>query len=97
MLQQKFAAQLYTVRDEVKADFPGVLRELKAMGWAGVQISGLHGWDAQEVAAVLKETGLGTAGMHISLDRLTNDLDNVLAEAALFQTPDIVCPSLPAN
>lgn len=94
-MRQKFAAQLYTLREEVKQDFPGVLREVKAMGWPGVQISGLHGWDPQIIAATLRETGLGVAGMHVALDRLRNDLDGVLAEARLFGTRDLVCPSVP--
>ncbi|WP_010273717.1 sugar phosphate isomerase/epimerase family protein [Paenibacillus senegalensis] len=94
-MKHKFAAQLYTLREELKQDFPAVLRELKQMGWAGVQISGLHGFDAEEIAAVLKETGLGTAGMHVALDRLRNDLDEVLREALLFDTKDLICPAIP--
>ncbi|MDF2671701.1 MAG: xylose isomerase [Paenibacillus sp.] len=94
-MKQKFAAQLYTLRNELEKDFPGVLRELKRMGWAGVQISGLRGYSAQEIAAVLQETGLGTAGIHVSLDRLCNELNEVLEEARLFNTRDVVCPFLP--
>jgi sugar phosphate isomerase/epimerase len=94
-MKHKFAAQLYTVRNELEKDFPGVLRELKKMGWAGVQISGLRGYSAEEIAAVLKETGLGTAGMHVGLDRLQNDLAGVLKEAVLFNTKDLVCPNMP--
>lgn len=96
-MRHKFAAQLYTVRNELEKDFPGVIRDLKKMGWAGVQISGLRGYSAEEVAAVLKETGLGTAGMHVGLDRLRNDLEGIIAEAKLFHTKDLVCPSLPGE
>lgn len=94
-IESKFAAQLYTVREELKTDFPNVLRELKKMGWAGVQISGLHGYDPKEIASVLDETGLGTAGMHIPLQRLTDDLEQVLEEARIFHTRDVICPYLP--
>lgn len=96
-MRGKFAAQLHTLREELKQDFPNVLRELKKMGWAGVQISGLHGYDPEEIAAVLKETGLGAAGMHTPLDRMQNELDQVLREATLFNTKDIVCPALPED
>lgn len=80
----KFAAQLYTLRDELKKDFYETLRTLRKMGWSAVQIDGLHGYPAAEIAAVLKETGLKTAGMHIGLDRMTGELDVVLEEARLF-------------
>lgn len=96
-MRQKFAAQLYTLRNELEQDFPGVLRELKKMGWGGVQISGLRGYTAQEISAVLKETGLGTAGIHVSIDRLREELDVVLEEATLFNTKDVVCPYLPES
>ncbi|WP_257345909.1 sugar phosphate isomerase/epimerase family protein [Pseudalkalibacillus decolorationis] len=97
-MREKFAAQLYTVRDELKKDLPFVFRELKKMGWAGVQLSGLpQGYNPQEIASLLKETGLGTAGMHISLEQLENDLESVLEEATLYNTKDIVCPYLPGG
>ncbi|UCZ52797.1 sugar phosphate isomerase/epimerase [Bacillus shivajii] len=87
----KYAAQLYTLRNELKEDFPGVLRELKKRGWEAVQIDGLFGYSAEEISAVLKETGLESAGMHIGLDRMKHDLDNVIKEAILFNTKDIFC------
>ncbi|MGM0838471.1 MAG: sugar phosphate isomerase/epimerase family protein [Bacillota bacterium] len=90
-MKHKFAAQLYTVRTEISKDFPGVLRELKKMGWEAVQIDGLFGYAAEEIADVLQETGLKTAGMHVSLDRMNNELEVVLNEAKLFQTTDFFC------
>ncbi|MGM7702763.1 sugar phosphate isomerase/epimerase family protein [Pseudalkalibacillus sp. Hm43] len=94
-MREKFAAQLYTLRDQLQDDFPGVLRELKKMGWSGVQISGLFGFSKEEVASVLQETGLKAAGMHVGLDRLRGDLQSVVEEAEAFQTKDLVCPYVP--
>lgn len=94
-MKHKFAAQLYTLRDELEQDFPGVLRELKRMGWQAVQISGLRGHTAEEIAVALRETGLRTAGMHISLEMINNDLPEVLRQAELFGTKDLVVPYLP--
>lgn len=90
-MKQKFAAQLYTLRNEIQKDFPGVLRTLKKMGWEAVQIDGLFGYPDEDIAAVLKETGLKTAGMHISLERMNNELKTVLKEADLFGTTDFFC------
>ncbi|GGI45292.1 sugar phosphate isomerase [Paenibacillus marchantiophytorum] len=95
MIKHKLAAQLYTLRNEVKKDFPTVLRELKTMGWEAVQIDGLHGYAAADIAAVMKELGLQTAGMHVGLNRMQTDLDAVLEEARLFNTRDFICHSLP--
>lgn len=95
MIRHKLAAQLYTLRNEVKKDFEAVLRELGKMGWAAVQIDGLHGNPARDIAAVMKEVGLQTAGMHVGLERMKTDLDAVLEEARLFDTKDFICHSLP--
>jgi len=96
-MKHKFAAQLTTVRDLVKQDFPGTLREIKKMGWPAVQISRLWGWEAKEVAAALRETGLQVAGMHVSYDRLEEDWEAVLEEAVMFNTKDIVLKSMPGK
>ncbi|MCM3111197.1 sugar phosphate isomerase/epimerase family protein [Lederbergia lenta] len=97
-MEQKFAAQLFTLREELTKGIAPVFRELKEMGWAGVQISALPAnHNPEEVADALRETGLGTAGMHISLDRLENDLENVIKEADLYGTRDIICPFLPQD
>jgi sugar phosphate isomerase/epimerase len=93
----KFAVALYTLRDELKRDFPGTLRVLKKMGWAGVQIGALYQNKAEDIARLMKELGLRAAGLHVGLDRLRNDLDGVLAEAEVFGTKDLVLPYLEEN
>lgn len=94
-MKHKFAAQLMTLHRQTEEDFPGVLRAVREMGWPAVQISGLRGWLAKDIAAVLKETGLATAGVHVLLERLLNELDVVMEEAAIFNTRDIICPYMP--
>lgn len=93
-IKHKFAAQLYTLRNELQQDFLGTLRTLKGMGWPAVQISGLCNHTKHQISAALQETGLKTAGMHVPVDRLRGDLAEVIAEAQLFQTKDLICPFL---
>ncbi|MFC5402207.1 sugar phosphate isomerase/epimerase family protein [Cohnella soli] len=90
-MKHKFAAQLYTLRDELEKDFPATLRRLKKMGWEAVQIDGLFGLRPNEIAQVLKETGLRAAGMHVGLDRMNNELEAVLEEGRAFGTKDFFC------
>ncbi|WP_121613407.1 sugar phosphate isomerase/epimerase family protein [Mesobacillus foraminis] len=93
-MDHKFAAQLYTVRENLKEEgIRPVFKKLKEMGWAGVQISALpKDYDQNEVALALKENDLQAAGMHVSLTRIKNDLDDVLREADLYGTKDIILP-----
>ncbi|WP_256759539.1 sugar phosphate isomerase/epimerase [Cohnella sp. WQ 127256] len=94
-MKHKFAVQLYTLRKECEEDFPATLRTLGRMGWAGVETAGLHGHSAKEIAEVLRETGLRTAGMHVSAERLRSDTESVMTEATLLDTKHLICPSVP--
>ena len=47
------AVQVYSVRDEAKADLLGTLKEIKKMGYDGVELAGLCGHTADEVKAML--------------------------------------------
>lgn len=94
-MKHKFAVQLYTLRKECESDFPATLRTLGRMGWAGVETAGLHGHAPEEIAEVLRETGLKTAGMHVSVERLRSDTEGVMAEARLLGTKRLICPSVP--
>ncbi|MFD0958187.1 sugar phosphate isomerase/epimerase family protein [Paenibacillus chungangensis] len=94
-MKDKLAVQLFTLREECKKDFHGVLGRLSEMGWAGVQMAGCHDYDPSELAGEIRKLGMKTAGMHVKLDELRNELARVIAEAKLFDTPDIICPITP--
>ena len=49
MKQFPVAYQVYSAREEAQADLKGVLTQLKAMGYAGVEFAGFYGHSAQEV------------------------------------------------
>lgn len=58
--------QLYTVRQAAAKDFKGVLKELAAMGYKGVEFAGNYGgMEPADLAAFLKEVGLKCCGQHV--------------------------------
>lgn len=95
-MERKFAVQLYTLREELKKDgIRPVFKKLKEMGWQAVQISALPpDYEQMEVAQALKENKLRAAGMHVSLQRLQDDLGSLMDEVDLYGTKDIICPYL---
>jgi sugar phosphate isomerase/epimerase len=96
-MRNQLAVQLFTLREECKADFPKVLRQMKEMGWAGVQMAGYHGYDPAELAALITELGMQTAGLHIGFNDLIGNLEQAVRDAELFQTKDLVCSSPPPD
>jgi sugar phosphate isomerase/epimerase len=89
----KFAIQLYSVRDETQKDFPGTLKKLAEMGYTGVEFAGYGGLNAEEMKQVLADNNLKSVGSHIGINRLTNHLDEEIAYHKILGTEYLICPS----
>src|SRR5690349_16782245 len=75
------ALQLYTMREAAEVDFAGVLRQVAAMGYAGVELAGFHDRSPGEVGALLTELDLRVASAHASsadADGFARELDVLL-------------------
>lgn len=93
-MKHKISVQLYTLREQCAADFPGTLRKLAQIGYSGVQFAGYHGHDPASLKAIIEESGLQVSGLHVGESELLNDWERLIAEAKLFGTPDIVCAGI---
>lgn len=65
--------QLYSVREQAAKDLPGVLKEIKKMGYDAVEFAGYYGWTAYDLKKLLDDTGLKCCGTHTGLDQLLGD------------------------
>lgn len=79
MMQVPIALQLYTVRDQTAQDFPGTVRQVAEMGYAGVEFAGTGGLSAEALRDLLAETGLKPAGNHTGIDQFEQTIDQVIA------------------
>jgi sugar phosphate isomerase/epimerase len=61
------SVQLYSLRDECAADFPGVLRQLGEAGFVGVELAGFHGLAPAEVAKIAADAGLVFSSAHMGI------------------------------
>lgn len=86
------ALQLYTLRDEMQADFEGTLKKVKEMGYVGVEFAGLFGKTAAEVKALCAENGLEPISAHVPLDDMVADPDGVLGIYAEIGCKYVVVP-----
>jgi sugar phosphate isomerase/epimerase len=97
MPDRPISLQLYTVREQVAADYPGTLRAVAEIGYRAVELVTLGSFTAPELRAELDRLGLQVSGMHVPLDRLENDLESALDEALALDSPYVICPWLPAD
>lgn len=63
-MRRPIAAQLWSVFALARADFPGVLRQLSTIGYAGVETFGLHGMKPAAVRQLLDDLGLELCSAH---------------------------------
>lgn len=70
----QLSVQLWSIKDAVAADFEGTLKQLKAMGFQGVEFAGNFGAydkDPKGLKAFLDKTGLKASGAHVHFDKLS--------------------------
>jgi sugar phosphate isomerase/epimerase len=98
MAHSVLAAQLYTVRQftQIPKDLAETLRKIRAIGYRGVQVSGIGPISPAELKAVLDDEGLILCITHTSYDRLWHDLPAVIAEHHLWKCRHVAIGSMPA-
>ena len=92
----KFAVGLYSVRDELTKDLWGTLRKVKSLGYDGVEFYGDFAHTAQEIKAVLDDTGLVCVGWHTPWHNVASDrIMGTITYNKIIGNKEIVIPGLP--
>lgn len=94
----KIGVQLYTLRDLCAKDFVATMRDVKKIGYAGVELAG-HGnlKSAQDVRRACDDAGLVIAGAHCGIDGLETNADKVMDDFDVYGCKQIVVPWLDAK
>ncbi len=91
------AVQVYSVRDDAKADLRGTLTKIKAMGYDGVEFAGLYGYEPADIRDMCAELGLTPISAHVPLADLKKDPKGTIAQYVTIGCPYIAVPYLPEN
>lgn len=92
----KIAVQLFTLREQLQADFLGTLEKVSKIGYEAVELFGMDGGlSPKELHTGLKDLGLTPVSRHVGLDLLEGDLDSVIEEAKEIGYSYVMCPFLP--
>ncbi|MFN7019170.1 MAG: sugar phosphate isomerase/epimerase family protein [Fimbriimonadales bacterium] len=70
--------QLYTLRDDLKADFAGTIRAVAQMGYEYLETTGFMGEHSPAMHTLLRETGLKIAGLGFDMPTLENSPQQVI-------------------
>ena len=88
------AVQVYSVRDDAKADLKGTLKKIKEMGYDGVEFAGLYDHTAAEVKAMCEEIGLVPLSAHVPFVDMLKDPHGVLSTYAEIGCKYVAVPYL---
>lgn len=93
----KIGLQLYSVRDCIHSgeDFKRVLKEIKEMGYAGVEFAGYAGLTPEEIKEALDASGLIAVSSHEGVDRLEHNLDEIISYTLTHGAKIIACSYSP--
>lgn len=92
MKELKTGIQLYTLREALKQDFKGVIRELAKLKCDGVEFACQYGdMEPQELAEFMNSTGVTACGMVSGADALINPDDPAYDYARALKVENINC------
>jgi sugar phosphate isomerase/epimerase len=68
-MRAPIAVQLYSLREAAGRDFAAVIERVGRIGYAGVELAGLHGMAPAEARARIADAGMEIASAHVQLPR----------------------------
>jgi sugar phosphate isomerase/epimerase len=87
--------QLWSLREYLPKDVPGVLGKVRSLGFREVEGAGLWKQTATGLRAALDAAGLRCQSAHIGFERLRDDPAGAFAEAKAIGASWVVCPWIP--
>ena len=95
MEKKNIAVQLYSVRDAMKEDFYGTLKQVKSFGYDGVEFAGLYDNEPEAVKKMCQELELIPISAHVPVQQLMEDMEGTIEAYRTIGCKYVVIPSLP--
>ncbi|MEO7999354.1 MAG: sugar phosphate isomerase/epimerase [Gemmatimonadaceae bacterium] len=86
--------QLYTVADQMRADFDGTIEKVAQIGYKQIEFAGYNNKTPEQVRALLDRLKLKSPSSHIGMDLLRKDIDAQIHIAQVIGHEYITIPSL---
>ncbi len=92
---KRIGLQLYSIRDLMKADLPGTLAQVAAIGYNEVEFAGYFGRTPTEIRDLLARNSLTSPSTHLPIDLLEKNLPQTFADAKTIGHEWITLPWIP--
>lgn len=88
----KLSIQLYTLREESKTDFEGVLKFCAEQGFEGVEFAGFYDQTKETIKEWLTKYNLTATSAHIPFEEMEKDMDAVMEFQKYIGNTRLVIP-----
>lgn len=88
------ALQIYSIRDDTVKDLAKALKQVKEMGYDGIELAGLCGLSVSEFKSILDDSGLTVISAHVPYDDIIADIEKTLSDYKSFGCEYIAIPWL---
>ena len=88
------AVQVYSVREDAKADLRGTLEKIKEMGYDGVEFAGLYNNTPEDIKKMCEEIGLTPISAHVPYIDMMGAPKGILAKYATIGCKYVAVPYL---
>ena len=96
-LSQEIGMQLYSVRNEIKKDLEGTLRQVRSMGIKELEGGELYGMDLKSYKKMLDQIGYRMISIGVEYAELGKDLMPIIEKAKILGATYITCFWIPHN
>ncbi len=93
--QDQIGLQLYSLRNQLTADVPGTLDEIKNWGITNVELAGTYSLTPEQFKAQLDAHGLNAFSGHFPYDRFRDDPEGVARDAQILGLKYAGCAWIP--
>ncbi len=87
--------QLYSLRNQLAADVPGTLDEIKSWGITNVELAGTYSLTPEQFKAQLDARGFNAISGHFPYDRYRDDVEGVARDAKILGLKYVGCAWIP--
>lgn len=95
--QTTIGVQLYTFRNQIPKDVPGMLATISKMGMKEIEGGGTYGLPMQEYKQLLEKNNLKMISIGGDFNKLQTDLPAIINEAKAFGATYVTCFWIPHN
>src|SRR3954451_24527851 len=91
----RLGLELYSLRNELKKDLAGALKQVREWGFEDVELAGFPAMSPDDTARALRAAGLRAVSQFVDYERLRDDFAGTVRDAHTLGLETLICGWIP--